>query len=70
MSATELTEKVLSVVRGNDAAIQKLSAALLSQDENNIRSVFKEEAGVEFSAEEMQTILKEFGTEDQIAACT
>jgi len=70
MSTTELTEKVLAVVRGNDAAIQQLSAALLSHDAQQIKTVFHSVAGVDFSADEMDTILREFGTEEQIAACT
>ena len=68
MEKKELIEQVLTKVRGNDEAIQKISTALMSHDETKVKQVFHDVAGVDLTDSDLQTILYEYGDEVGIAA--
>ena len=70
MNAKDLSEKVLPLVRNNNALAQTFSAALLSHDKAQIRKVFNDHAGVDLSDADIETAVNEFGNQEQIAAYT
>jgi len=66
----EMARRVLDAVRGNDAALQQVSKALLSQDEEQIRTAFAQVAGVQLTDEQVQTLVENYSSEDKLAAST
>jgi hypothetical protein len=70
MENQELARQVLDAVRGNTAAIQQLSSALLSKDEARIKQAFAQVAHVELTPEQLRTVLQEYSTPEQVAAST
>jgi hypothetical protein len=70
MENQELAQQVLNVIRGNTAAIQQLSSALLSKDEARIKQAFAQVAHVELTPEQLRTVLQDYSTPEKVAAST
>jgi hypothetical protein len=70
MTHDELARRVLDAVRGDNARIQQVSAALLSQDEERIKRTFAEVAGVQLTDEQVRSVMAEASTPEQVAAFT
>ena len=70
MDTKELSEKLIPIIRSDDELARQFSEALLSHDNAKIRTVFQDKAGVDLSDGDIEAILKEIGTQEQIAAYT
>jgi hypothetical protein len=70
MTSEQIMESVVAATRGNDAAIQRVSAALLTRDKAQIRRTFKEVAGLDLTEEQLETAVKDYSAPDKIAAWT
>ena len=70
MTTKELNEKIMPMLRADHALAQSFSAALLSHDKAKVRQLFHDHAGVDLSDADIEAVLKEYGTQDQIAAWT
>jgi hypothetical protein len=66
----QMIEQVISRLRGDNAALQEVSAAILSRDEVRIRAVFHRVVGIDLTNEQLQTVLHDYSNEQQIAAST
>lgn len=67
MTATELASRVLAAVQGDDDAIKKLSAALVSGDPAEIKRVCAEVAKIEITDAEAAEVVRELGADPQKA---
>jgi hypothetical protein len=70
MSNDQVIERVLEATKGNDAALKKLSAALLSHDKAQIKQVVHEVAKVDLTDEQLDYAMREYTSQEQIAANT
>jgi hypothetical protein len=70
MEKNEVAKRVLEAVRGNDAAIQEISRALLSKDAAQIKRTFSQVAGVDLTDEQVETLIQDYSTQEKIAAST
>ena len=70
MTDEQMIEQVISRLRGENAALQEVSAAILSRDEVRIRAVFHRVVGIDLTNEQLQTVLHDYSNEQQIAAST
>jgi hypothetical protein len=66
----QMIEQVISRLRGDNAALQEVSAAILSRDEVRIRAVFHRVVGIDLTNEQLETVLHDYSNEQQIAAST
>jgi len=67
MATTDLASRVLAAVQGDDEAIKKISAALVSGDPAEIKRVFSEVAKIEVTDEEALEVVKDLGADPQKA---
>jgi hypothetical protein len=70
METNEVAKRVLEAVRGNNAAIQQISSALLSKDAAHIKATFAQVARVELTNEQTQILLQDYSTPEKVAAST
>jgi hypothetical protein len=59
MSLNDLANRVLQAVKGDKAAIKKISEALASRDPEQIKQAFSQVAGLELSGEELELLDRE-----------
>lgn len=59
----ELVHRVLAGVQGDEAAIKKLSDAIVTRDPEEIRRVLSNVAKVDITAEESRQLVDELGPE-------
>jgi hypothetical protein len=59
MSLDDLANKVLNSIKGDRAAIKKISEALASRDPEQIKQAFSETAKMELTREELDLLISE-----------
>jgi uncharacterized membrane protein YvbJ len=55
----EIAEQVVEATRGDTAAVRAIAEAVQSRDQQRIKSVLKESAGVDVTDEEINNALQE-----------
>ncbi len=63
----ELAKKVLAAIKGDNEAIKKISNALVSRDEAQIKGAFKQVAGVDLSDDDVKGVISELGSNPEEA---
>lgn len=59
MSLNDIANRILDAIKGDKAATKRISEALASKDPEEIRRTVLEVGGIELTAEELDTLVRE-----------